>query len=554
MTTEYIFLLTPTKGTIGDKFDMNHKYSYWFNGKTARTMLDNAKSAQLANTSNTASILFRNLHKFPLGLDPSQIGIDEALSEMSDIAEEIPEVDDFFQSNNWQNTTDGWGNDTWDDTTWVQTENFDQGDTANWFYPGDYVLYAWKGKERGGQVATIGPLTTVLQDAKSEKVREVASTDIIRILTEAEYLQFILQGSSARVLFERMQLLLDRLGDRDPPVDRQIRAAMNSPTLTEATVKYYEEYVNELLGVVVTDDDGTGTSPKDDVSEAGTEPPRTQVPPQTDPVDHTTPVQIPENQETIETVQYIKSDWPFMQISGSTPDPPPPDPTPPQETDELSGFNQFRRLMQDGGDEGGAKTMEYFFDKFNRERDALQAGGAGGDSEDEQLLAEGEGGQRVGGLGPQNLARRYEDIGDALLKLVDKADRLLKYVQVLDGEAPPESTMWKQDLTLLRAFQTASNEGRDAVYAQAQSYLQMADQTATQGEDPMTRERLLRAFPATLVDFTGGEEEIVKWFEQNRNIRASAIEDAWKSRPSTENNTMLVLGAIILLVAVFYNE
>ena len=139
------------------------------------------------------------------------------------------------------------------------------------------------------------------------------------------------------------------------------------------------------------------------------------------------------------------------------------------------------------------------------------------------------------------------------MALVNAGDELLNQVRtlVLEAEDPKP---WEQDLILLRAWETASQEGREVILAQAGTYLDLADASTQQGEDPMTRDRMYAEFPKELVDFMGGDEEITQWFEKNRNIRASAIRTAFKNRPSSGNNTAMIVGAIILLAVVFYNQ
>ena len=149
---------------------------------------------------------------------------------------------------------------------------------------------------------------------------------------------------------------------------------MKSPNLTEETVRYYEDFVDQILG---REDPGAPTDDKKNTDDDGA-PPRTQ---DTTPV-VPRPQQVPDNQEVVETIEYINSDWPFMQIPGGTTDPPPPVPTPPEKTDENSGFNQFRRrLVLQGTGTGGQFRLSDMFETAEE-----------GDSEDENILNEGAGG------------------------------------------------------------------------------------------------------------------------------------------------------------------
>ena len=141
--------------------------------------------------------------------------------------------DDFVQKNNWQNVPIRVGDNVF------QNDTFNQGAQDNWYSPGDYVLYFWKGKQRAGQVDGVGPLLTLVEDGKNKKVREVKNDDIFRLLTEEEYSEFIKgsqgtqQSSKQSSLRARLKAALTRLGNRKPAATKQMNHELAKPKLTE---------------------------------------------------------------------------------------------------------------------------------------------------------------------------------------------------------------------------------------------------------------------------------------------------------------------------------
>mgnify|MGYP001502683047 CR=1 FL=1 len=186
--TESMFLLCPSTGTVDYRTALGQKGNVWFNSHTARTMVDNAKTASLLT-----STIFRDLSKYPFD---QPLEVDEALGIMDQESQQVADTDDFFKENNWQNSTDGWGNDAWQGASWVQNDDFDSS-TALFFSPGDLVLYKLetvKVEEKAGQVDSTGPLTSLITDAFDREVVQIMNGDVIRILTEAEYLTYTKEG------------------------------------------------------------------------------------------------------------------------------------------------------------------------------------------------------------------------------------------------------------------------------------------------------------------------------------------------------------------------
>ena len=443
----WIFLSTPQM--------FEDRRGFWF-----RVGIDGVLLKDSERTRNACLMEnFANFKDFALNHKDSFSGqtpptIEESLVQMQQDSTTTPEVDDFFQNSNWQNSTEGWGNDVWDDTTWVQNENFDQADSDQSYYPGDLVRYRWNGKDRGGQVSTIAPLTTVLQDAEKNVVREVLNTDILGVISETEFLMFGAKGS---------QTAADQTAD-------------------------------------------------------------------------TAADQLPDNQEELETKQYIHSAWPFLQMKNTAPDPPPLEQTGPEITDADSGFNQFRRLMGRPGEQGSVSDSEESAPLFGwQDR-----------SEGEQRDKEG----------PKNMVRHFEDVAQNLFLLTETATSLLTHAEKMERDEPegPKKGYWKQDIALLKSFNNEGKAGRGVIDSQAQSYMRMSEETAT-GKDRPPEFIKFEDFPDNLVDFVGDIEDIWDWFRGTKNIRAEAIEKAWslQLRGTGGNSGLLIVGAILVLALVFYN-
>ena len=500
-------LLCPTKGSITYDAAEKSKTNLWFNGTTARMMKDNAKTAELANTSNAESLLFRSINEFPFGKTTSPIDTLEALESITN----EPEVDDFWKGNTWQDTSKGWGTDTFNNNTWVQTENFDQSTSSLFYGPGDYVLYTWNGTQRAGQVDSIGPLLTVLTDAKKRKVRQVTNTDILQTIDESGFLEHVAPKIRGQDTGDtELQTLRRKIANakeivlQNSKLWKQLDDALTwdvdrKPAIEALLKKAYMWSFNQ----------GMSTD-------------KTPVVPKKGP---TRPTQVPENQTEVELRKFISSDWPFLQIDGSTPDPPPNEP-PPSPNGGNSAFNQFRRLVQDE-----------FGDLY------------GDDSEDNPVMGEEEQGPS-GGLGVQNWARRYEDVAEGLVNLVRIADVSLERTETLAKEAPPDDKTWQDNLNRLQKFHNDRQDGKKVILAQADRFLESARLALEENFDPNSV-RVYAEFPADLVEFQGSDKAVVEWLRSQKGIDVKQINKAWQAR-NPNNNTVLLIGAVILLAVVFY--